>query len=125
MDYLKQLIQELKQLEKNYSELSDMSFLKTKEDNEPFKQRLIEAGKLLIDFYEKRFVPEYFGISTEIEEAGRELFFLTKSASYCMENKTYYALDCILTNVGDRIESPNNLERLIRKLKKEVRERKN
>ncbi len=101
MDYLKQLVQELKKLEQEYSELSDMRFLRTSEDNKPFKQKLIEAGKLLIDFYDKRFVPQYSQIPDDaVEDAGKTLLSFSQSASYCLDNQMYYAISFMLANIG-------------------------
>jgi hypothetical protein len=123
VDYLRQLIRELNILRCQYSSLCDMNILKTAGgDNKLYRQRLMTAGEILINFYNNIFVPKYSGISTEIEEAGIDLFLFSKSASECLKDRTYFALGQILTNPGDKINGRNNLERLIQRLRKHARE---
>jgi len=120
MATINQLVEELKNLSKRYSELADShGELFTKKDAERFQRRLIEAGKLVVDFYEKSFVPNYSKIQDPvIEVVGGNLSGLSQMASGFLENKNYFGLDALLTPRGSREGDPNCLDMLIQKLKK-------
>ncbi len=124
MNYTNQLVEELEQLNFQYSRLSDMSILKKEKDNEIFRQRLILAGQAIVNYYNNTFLPKYSEIKDRIvEEAGTQLSSFVEKALYNLKNDMPFAITAILTNPGDRINSRNNLERLIIQIKEMSKQR--
>ncbi len=117
MNYVTQMIEDLEMLKDKYSRLTDMTFVKTEKDSEIFRQRLMLAGQSIINFYNEIFIPKYSEIKDRIvEEAGIQLSSFSDKASYCLKNNMPFAISIILTNPKDKINSRNNLERLIKKV---------
>lgn len=68
MSKLQQLIFDLEKLNKDYLELSKFGFPMNEKGLEYEKRRYEKAGKLLIDFYKNKFLPEY-ALSEEISRS--------------------------------------------------------
>jgi hypothetical protein len=122
MAKLPQLIADLERLNTNYLELSKPSFPQTKEDVKKKKKNALKAGQLFVDFYNKVFVPQY-SKSAEIPKVVLDkiepyLSYLSSTASGLINEKVYFGLSVLLINRGDRIGNPNNLEKIIKDLKR-------
>ena len=124
MRKIKQLIKDLEVLNKNYLELTSWEFedINTEEDLENQNERDIKAGKLFVDFYNNKFVPEYSEskkIPKEIlGKIERYIAYLSSTASMYIEKKNFFGLGVLLTDMGSKISDPNNLEKFIQDLKK-------
>jgi len=122
---LTQFVRNLKELNKTYSELSDLKFFINKGNNEDFKKRLAEAGQLIINFYDNYFVQKYSkSHDLTIRRAGIKLANFADLASNHIEEGSYFAIQYLLTEPRDRIKSSNNLKRLILSIEGEIRNRK-
>lgn len=117
MATLKQLANDLERLDKHYSELSDLP-LNTQEDANTFKREWIKAGKLIINFYNNSFIPNYSKIQNPIlEEVNMELSKLSSFASNFVENKKYFGLSNLLIPKGNKVGDPTYLGELIQEIK--------
>lgn len=118
---LKKLVKELEELNQRYLELQNESdkTCRTKEDVEETYKKLIQSGELIIDFYNNNFIPNYSNLNnSKISYAKNNLMGFSGLASVFISQKSYFGLSVLLTNKGSKITDPNNLEKLILKLKK-------
>ena len=121
MNDLSQLIYDLEILNRDYSALSKWAFSQTKEDIKKEEERYIKGEKLLIDFYNNVFIPEYLK-SAEIpknvlDKVEEYLAYLSSTASRLIKEKNFFGLGVLLIDRKTR-DGEYNLKKLIQDLKK-------
>ncbi len=88
----------------------------------PFK---LFTQKEKLNFYDNYFVQEYSkSHDAIIRKAGIKLAQFADLASNHIEEKSYLAIQYMLTEPGDRVKSTNNLKRLIMTIEEEIRNKK-
>jgi len=125
MEELKRLITELENLNTDFVKKTSLPIPNSLEEVEKNKSEYKEAGNLIINFYRNQFIPQYSQSAkipqNIINEVGYYLSYLANTASDYINDENSLlplAIGVLLINWGDSIKDPNNLERLIRKLKK-------
>lgn len=79
------------------------------------------SGKLIVDFYEERFVPKYSESSEDVVvDAGNLLGGLASMATRAMDSENYVDLGVLLLDEGSCEDGPDRLEVLIRELDKVI-----
>jgi len=122
MNDLPQLIHDLEILNRDYLVMFKWGFPQIKEDAEKEEEKYIKSGKLLMNFYNNVFIPEYsksaeipWDVLDKVEEYLASLSF---TASRFIENKNFFGLAALLTDKGSQDGEPNSLEKFIQDLKK-------
>ena len=124
MDYLKQLVSDLQVVNRYYKEISKLEFFSEKEhkdDNDGFRKRIVKAGASIVSLYLEIFLPKYSKIKDPvIQRAGNCLLKFSDLALDCLQDGRYCQITSILAKTGDTTKSPNNLDRLVDRLNKQV-----
>lgn len=125
-DYPKQLVEELRELNKCYLDLINLSFFNNNNDGiEIYRKKQRAAAQSIINFYHLWFIPKYSAIQDDmIKTAGKELCSFSQIASNHLNNGWCLRVNSMLSNSGDKTNAPNNLERLIVKLNKSRKKQK-
>ena len=124
MEKVQSLVIDLTNLNNRYNELNprgwdNMSL--NKEELEAENKKLIESGKIIINFYQDIFKPKYSKVQGDLfKEADYLLHDLSNMAGKCVRDESYFGLGVLLTPKGSKNSDPNLLEELIEKAKKQL-----